>query len=948
MDLLQHLTSNEKCTENYHLKFKNTSKLAIVFSQFPCLFCALTLGKSLIPHLKSDEGGECRSEFLKYFQIKSGVIEEDLKVIKRKVENIKRKLYESRKRESRRNESQGIVRKEKGVLKFIKSASLGAAIFSCSRCNMSGTRRQFVQAGLVLQCKNCNLGLSTVDPPEPLFEPQFCVVNHCGMISPIEGTEELEDERYSTALLPTSYVEYHQLDMTRSPRSQQNWVQDIYRGVLNYTDVYPRIYEQELKKIQDAKFASILPGFISNLERREVHLYQPQILTSGVPGTDDYHNRNKTNIKHGISQSGALFLLTEICIPNWSNAVYGTQLLLDGKGRVKMDVVVDAATGTHEPTYIVHVGHTPDEECFEGCTMTLGDYLKKVKDAANKVSLSTCANYIAHFNSTFCTTMICDPDSPLGSDIYDANLKFPLETNYTKAVIASWPKMLNDLNIKIAQKQIITKEDLMEYTNYVDAVITTSVSVKYLQENFGLDIEVAKEISSLAQTHQLKDDRESCNQMPSQFTMVKRISNLKNKHQISNLYRSLLSFLEMKIITLDQDDLELDVESWLMNIEEEPGFKIEAIEDEIHLILPPHLCQGQDGPNLIHPPHPEIILPYEKEIKDLEESYGLNIFQAVYHRALTFSVNSSLDIISKSETVLDAFVLPYNPSYLLAARCTATSVFVGGNQQAAAERLKCGLDDNLNFPTGDPLQKYEDSHKQVTLMETIFRHDKHKTYSKSTCTPVFVNTSKERRLKFEKAKTHDRSNQFISRDNVWYQLFEDIYTKYLKKRDSAGKLRLIDFLAWYRKPDQDIEDIEDNADDADDEGPKPIMAVSNDDWDGTKNELPLKIELEDGEVFVRRNRRKVVSFPLARDNEEKLYQDLVLFHYHKTREELENLTVDEIQNLYDDVDIFPELHSSGRPLTKIETVKMRANPAMFDWNEESDLVTEFVKLYFED
>ena len=367
LELLRHLSNNEDCEEKYFAEFENNSTIAIVFCQFPCLFCPLKLGKSLIPHLRSIVGKNCRAEYFKYFKINNNQGDEGLKEISKKVNNIKRKLYESRQRESRRNEAAGIYRKEKGVLKFIKETALGAAIFSCSSCDMSGTRRKFVLVGLeneqVFQCKRCNFGLPNVDPPEPLFEPDFCTLNFCGMISPEAGSEELEGELFSTALLPTSYVEYDQLGFTRSPQSQQNWVSDIYRGVLNYTEVYPRIYEQELKKIQDSKFSSIFPGFISNFERREIHLYQPQIQTSGVPGTDDYHNRKKTDVLHSIAQSGGLFLLSEVHIPNWPRAVFGTQLLLNGKGRVKLDVVVDPATGTHEPGYTVHMGHTPEEEC---------------------------------------------------------------------------------------------------------------------------------------------------------------------------------------------------------------------------------------------------------------------------------------------------------------------------------------------------------------------------------------------------------------------------------------------------------------------------------------------------------------------------------------------------------------------------------------------------------
>ena len=47
-------------------------------------------------------------------------------------------------------------------------------------------------------------------------------------------------------------------------------------------------------------------------------------------------------------------------------------------------------------------------------------------------------------------------------------------------------------------------------------------------------------------------------------------------------------------------------------------------------------------------------------------------------------------------------------------------------------------------------------------------------------------------------------------------------------------------------------------------------------------------------MFVKKKIWKVVSFPMARNIVETMYK--VLFHYHKSKEELENLTLDEIQN----------------------------------------------------
>ena len=53
----------------------------------------------------------------------------------------------------------------------------------------------------------------------------------------------MDDEVYSTVLLPASYVEPEELGFDRLPESQPNYVTQIQCDKSEFQDIYPRIYE---------------------------------------------------------------------------------------------------------------------------------------------------------------------------------------------------------------------------------------------------------------------------------------------------------------------------------------------------------------------------------------------------------------------------------------------------------------------------------------------------------------------------------------------------------------------------------------------------------------------------------------------------------------------------------------------------------------------------------
>ena len=393
-----------------------------------------------------------------------------------------------------------------------------------------------------------------------------------------------------------------------------------------------------------------------------------------MPGTDDYFDRSRVNLLHAITQTGAIFLMTDLQIPNMPLAVFATEFLLDAQGNHHIEVIFLDEDGTRllEPHYKLHY-HQPKEDCFEGCQIDFREYIDKIKNADEKVSLGTSANYISQYFAQFCRNIICDPASLLGSLHFDGNLQFPMGAPYTKATIASWPASLNDLNEKIAQNVLLTKEDVRSYSKYLNSVITTSTRVEDLMEHFHLNFLEAEEVSRLANTYQVKKEIDKCNQMPSMVTLVKTESRLENKADTLKVYNSLMGFLQIKLLCLKGEELDQDPETWLISIEDEEGFDVHIDENQIFLTLPPQATYLDEDILFINPPEQTIVIPHESEINQLIDYYGMTLFQSVYHRALTFSVISTLEVKHRSCQVLDAFVLPYNPFYLLAAKSTVTS-----------------------------------------------------------------------------------------------------------------------------------------------------------------------------------------------------------------------------------------------------------------------------------
>ena len=88
--------------------------------------------------------------------------------------------------------------------------------------------------------------------------------------------------------------------------------------------------------------------------------------------------------------------------------------------------------------------------------------------------------------------------------------------------------------------------------------------------------------------------------------------------QVVKMINRFLSCIEARILCLKGNDLDSDVESFLLSIEDEEGFHISKNAETITCVIPGDV---------------EYVFPWEEKYSTIMENFGLTAFQALYHWA---------------------------------------------------------------------------------------------------------------------------------------------------------------------------------------------------------------------------------------------------------------------------------------------------------------------------
>ena len=915
-------------------------------SSSSCLFCSVRFCY-LKSHLKNTES--CRQKYFGRFG------ENNLEDLCSRLKNIARKGYKSRSREARRNEDRVST-----LEKFRRKISLSEQIYPCVSCLTAGSKRymipipstevfdpRFYRDGMAYRCKDCSSG-HKIDFGEQIIEEIGTYSEYgVGYMAPISNTGQDDEETQIVAavLLPTSLHAPAVYNLLRAPKSQVKNVRSLFTQNLRFgKDHYKSILEGELKKITDvSEKCYVFPGQILNQETRKIRLSKPHSNLSKIGGTDDYHLRMEEDFLSAVSQAGLVFLSTELIIPNFLEGSCVSQIMLDGHCQVDISFI-DGKT-----EYLIHTEHLRNEECEPNCQqIPLSQYVQHFPNQRKMIKVGTVANYTNHFFRTFIFSVLRDASSILFPTYYDGNLVFPIGCDLTKCKIASWPKIFAKVNEKIANNDIFSRGDIEEFISLIDSVLTTTTSSETLVKDFNLDQAAAEEVSNLATLHQLSEGFDCCVQLPSQITMItmapKEYSG--NMEDLKRKYEIIKQRFETKILCMESVDRDVDTLTWLYNLEEE-NFVV-AFEEGGKVVM-----EFSDI---------SVRLDKDEEVDYLMTEHSFNLLEAVYHRSLNFGTKTSFCVILKCDSLHGAFVRPFHPNYLLAAKLPITTTVIGGDQEyrVVSQKIKGGLNEPI-FDLPENLDAFKDSHKLVTLLEAFWRADRSKGLTLSNTRPKFIDVRENKKLKFIRAKTINPDKQFLDEESgKIFELYEDGYENYLEiPQHIQDILCCWQFLSCFDKDgyelgedngedygeddgeddgedhgEDDGEDNGENNDENNDENPEDqvtpqLIAVSNDKNYGD-HYLPDKIVLENKLVYKRRKIPKIISFPCCdKGSRESVLQELKLFTPHG-RATFSHLNHTDLLSLYNKKDVVPEIGRDGNVLTIVETIKSRLNPVMCD------------------
>ena len=853
--LIEHLKESPECLPI------GRQPLQTALLEFPCLGCSLEKGKRLLPHLNRLDGENCREMIFDYFNIEDADKNEGLKKLSRIVANIKRMSHPSRTPEARKLETER-DQSRKGPLPFLRAVGLGTPLKQRS---------------------------DYVDTETPIIRSHVNLLpNGVGMLSPVASGNH--NGRFSSVLLPVGFFDPAVFGLPRNPKKRDAVSEDIER--IDMENLYPYIYEAEVKKILDCQISSVKRGRIVDMERREITLQDNAINTFRVLGSTDFYLREQENLMTCFEQLGPLCMLTKMHILPLSKATIASRVRKDGHS-VKMSIDPENLSLEYSGSKIGEEGE-----------LTLDDFVSdsvapgKFDELEDYVGVYTMWEQSHHVFSKFVRLLISDEKIPLGSKLYDGTVNFPVDGGMPEVMILTWPAALKSINGKIARNEPILKDDLQQLVEFIDSSLTVASKEEDLMNQFNLSLKAAKEVKKLTLSF---SRQRKLQQLSSLATMIVTKSKIvDNIEDLASSYAQLRSYVQLHLEMLrDWDSLDVDTGEWLL-----------SLENSVELV------EGLSSVVVFFPDSSEVEFLIEEEVTTLKSTHSFTTFTALYHRSLTFSTECSLSHVLHCPTLQSCYVLPYNPIYLLCAKSNVTSRLVGkGHRQLISDIKKIPHDDTLE--NIEVLREYAVSHCPVSIFEALTRNDKSRGFVVSSVRPSFVNVGPFRQTKFlrSNAVVHD-TDFYEPITGVWYKEYHDEYDNYLDRPQSLEKICLFQFVSSYRKLRSSQADLD--SDDEEEENACEVhMAVDNDDWD-INTILPKKVRIPTGEIYVYRSPR-VVSY---KRSEDRCRPEVILFRHHRRAQTFLELNDNSVTRIHEECDIFPEYVGEIK-LTKVETVKRR-------------------------
>ena len=936
-ELEDHLTQSSRCLKYYLRNFKVASTLPIFLKLFNCHFCALPgTNVRLSNHLK--RSSQCLKKYLEKFEVTN------LKQLQEKIEKSRRLLRPSainRKQEmlrKKKKEEEIVLQKTENDLinDFRKETSLSNWVL-CHKCgaNFNFTSRRINE--------DDSVNISEADDEfkrKSRFEKLYCC-SECFKIPDTKGMKMMkmedqnniliypvgingasfgvnvsasETDKNITCLLPCTVQCLDFLDC-QNVKSQQQSVGLMYTKNPDLSKLLPLLYQNEVNKYKGIKlFGDRYEGTI--LDSKTLKHAEKVVNDSAVVGSDKWRGKTDRDFFNRLNQLGSVCLYVEISLPMDQDDVIAT-LMLQNSHVVTVDYVGDG-TNTLETKYFVHTNHDCTERCSESCNkVPLSQFLSDIDFESSSIKTQHLSTYISSVMlklNSFIRNFIKAPSSPVGSDTFHFELKFPL--NNTVLISGEiWHMCCHEINLEIGQNRTsfedTTKEELVKNADLIlKATCDKNTLIDILKISESEWRKLSKLIMKNQYHHCIGTSCIDCSK-PSPPVLMSIIVEWSASFSVCHEFNK---WILSKLIMLTEEQIEnLSTEQWLIHLFTSGQVRghIDVQRQSLMIAFSQRIVEVKTDRRLL-----SLIKTFSSRYPDQHHS----ILMAFYHYSVsTVQRNDSGGVLLQRPILKDIYIKPYNVSVLKAVNAKVDMKICNGHGL-----LRRSVTNIPHWSVSTDLDEgIASTHQEVSLTEAMVMFDKKLARSVSSNPVEFIAAFPDRKKFFKKVKnTSEKSFKIPNSDAVFEHQLTNI-ERFFLRCELQPQLCLCEFVMHYdyagSTESKNLQKLfsKEGIEIKDSEKPSALSA---------KILLKEFILLKNGDVMKLRTVPKVVAFPeLEPDSPEHFYQQVLLYSPSAT----ETMTTADVNYQYILEDEEPVLDEIlGASLTIIQRIERQVKYAL--------------------
>ena len=882
--IIEHLKrENQKRCKFLYLKFYGVSSLeSLVAKLFSCEMCYETKRINFQSHLGR------KKECLRKFRLKFGL--DDVKKIDTIVKNQKRKAFPSRSPVVLKSKYDS-MRESKTLFKSLNEYRENTALGNYKLCIQC--RANFREFGAKEVKKEDELfERFQLDSKENMLLRRFETFYLCNSCLKME--ELIEDDEEATCSLGVTAVDR---DVTFFPQTNENYdscmpvcqnnvklwypntldavenvvkvktqksknksLINIYKNQVVENSTISDLYKMECQKYKKMKEENLYTGIV-NCQTNTVNGLKRVSTCGRISCSKDWFYSNAAKMKDRQDQFGCIHASIQIDL-NFSTPDVIATALIQGNVPVTMEKK-GLANGEIEIKYIVHLDHNSDTNCSKDCRrrQRLEDFLEESGFAVEEAQNAFTATYVSSCHQklfSFANSIIQAPASGLFSHDYQLHLTFD-QDGRGSMIGCFWPDALSSINENIANRQgeIVDGEELLKF---VDQNISCSGDPSTLMTKFSLSETESKELGALVLAKQYhpkckeSEDCElcSCLPLPSMESVFKQKCSENNYDSSSRL----LLLIQNKLNSLTVRE-KIQVETWKFL---EEFWILVGADVEVNDEVLTFRIVNEDK---------ELRFGIDSRLSMYLGKYEDSVKTGVYQYALTCCGDFTGDfIVMQRLWLVDCHIIPFNPLHLKSNKATSCIKIV--NETNLFQK---------NFFPKIEVENHDErmskvvplTHRLISLAEAIAITDPQIKMVQSSSTDQFVN-AKENRGSMLKRANNDEDADFTGVEcGGKYNLMVDAISRHFNRQNTSDGLLLSETSCWYdfagEEKSRELVETYRNCEIPISETPS-VCSNTN---------LPEFILCTNGDVLMKRKKRKLLSVPIPKTMREFRYSKSILF-----------------------------------------------------------------------